>query len=569
MPFADYQARMDAAAQAEARAWVPRPHEGTPVFDHAGLTPLETYLTGQQRPVFLMIFGAVAVLVVLGCVNVSGLMASRVQDRGRELAVRRALGAGSRQIASMLLTESLVIVGAGTLVGVALARPLMALTMRLLPDAMGLLKPPSIDLRVMTFAGLASLVAALLVSIWPIWRSVRASLSYAMSDGSQPTTRVRSTGRMLVVSLQVALGLTLALGGALLVGSLVRVWQTDPGFRTDKLLVLQARTPSGSTQVQARAIEAFLTTVRRVPGAAVAGATQSPILTGGSFMNAFADGATVAVTPGFFEATGLTLLDGRWLTPEEIASGAAVAVVSERVARRVGKGERVIGREIRGFVEMAPRPFTVVGVVADAHFGSWDRDGSGQIYGSYVLTATNQNVVTVVVQTGARPGAVLASLLPMIKNTAGDVQVTSVASAADLLDESIRQRRLESWLFGSFAVAALAIVDVGVFGLMAMTTARRTREIGVRMALGASSHAVVALLMREQLVAVVVGLGAGALVSRWAVSFVTTYLYQLTGYDRRVWGIAVALIVATAALGALVPALRASRLNPVAALRVD
>jgi len=569
LPFADYQARMDAAAQAESRVWVPRPHEGSPAFDHAGLTPLDTYLAGKQRPVFLMIFMTVAVLVLLACVNVSGLMASRVQDRGRELAVRRALGASSRQIILMFLSETAIIVVVGTVVGLAVAGPLVALTLSLLPDAMGLLKPPSIDLRVIGFAALASAVAALVVSAWPIWRSLRSLSAYSMADGSQATTRVRSTGRMVVVAAQVAMGLTLALGGALLVGSLVRVWQTAPGFSADKLLVLRGIVAGRSTEAHAASIDAFLADVGHVPGVVVASATQSPILSGGSMMNAFVDGATFAVMPGFLEATGLRLLDGRWLTPEEIASGAAVAVVSERVAKKVGKGERVVDREIRGFVEMTPRPFRVVGVVADAHFGSWDEDGTGQIYASYVLAATDQSGMTVLIRAGNRPKAVMASLLPMVRSTTGDVRVTSVATADDLLDDSVRGRRLESWLFGSVAAAALAVVGVGVFGLMAMTTARRTREIGVRMTLGATRGSVVRLLVGEQLFAVVVGLGVGALVSSWAVTFVKTYLYQLTIYDIRVWSIAIALIIATAALGAFVPALRASRLNPVAALRVE
>jgi len=569
LPLVDYQTRVDAAALAESRVWVPRPHEGSPAFDHAGLTPLETYLTGRQRPVFLIIFGTVAVLVLLACVNVSGLMASRVQDRARELAVRRALGAGSRQVAAMLLSESVIIVLVGTTVGLALAGPLVVLTLRLLPDAMGLLKPPSIDLRVIGFAVVTSAVAALVVSAWPVWRSLRSPAAYSMTNGSQATRRVRSTGRTVVVAAQVAMGLTLALGGALLVGSLVGVWQTDPGFRVDNLLVLRGIVAAGSTEARSHAIDAFLSDVGRVPGVAIASATQSPLLSGGSMMNAFADGATLAVMPGFLEATGLTLLEGRWLTPEEIASGAAVAVVSERVAKKVGKGGRVVDREIRGFVESGPRPFRVVGVVADAHFGSWDQEGSGEIYASYGLAATDQRSMTVVIRTGNRTRAVMTSLLPMVRNATGDVRVTSVATADDLLDESVRGRRLESWLFGSYAAAALAVVGVGVFGLMAMTTARRTREIGIRMAIGATRASVVRLLVREQLSAVVVGLGAGALVSSWAVTFVKSHLYQLTIYDIRVWSIAVALIVMTAALGIFVPSLRASRQDPIAALRVE
>ena len=150
-PLSEYQARMDASALAEAAEWVPAANEGTPVFTRVGLGPLETFLTGQQRPVFLLVFAAAATLVVLGCVNLSGLMASRVQDRARELAVRQALGAGPRQLAVLLLAESACVTAAGGLLGLALARPLTALTLRLLPDNLGLLKPTVLDWRVVAF----------------------------------------------------------------------------------------------------------------------------------------------------------------------------------------------------------------------------------------------------------------------------------------------------------------------------------------------------------------------------------------------------------------------------------
>jgi ABC-type antimicrobial peptide transport system permease subunit len=316
------------------------------------------------------------------------------------------------------------------------------------------------------------------------------------------------------------------------------------------------------------AIGLFTEDVRRMPGVEAVAATASPLIGHGVLMNAFVDGATYAVTPGFFEAMGLTLIDGRWLTTAEVQSGAAVAVVSAKVATRIAGSERAVGRQIKGYRNQVPQLFTVVGVVADARLGSWDQEGQGQVYGPYLATADSQPSVRVIVRAeGSRN--LIASLMARLAGETGSVQIRSIAVAEDLLDETVRGRRLESWLFGAFAVAALVIVGVGMFGLMAMSTAGRTREIGIRVALGAQQRAIVRLLLGEQLPAIVFGLAAGGLVAVWAVRFVKSGLYQLTAYDPRVWTAAVALMLAAAALGAAIPSLMASNTDPVKALHAD
>lgn len=567
LSLSDYQARMDAAAVAEATDWVPRPSDGTPVFTRVGLTPIETFLTGQQRPVFTLVFATAAMLVLLGCLNVSGLMTSRVHDRAREFGVRRALGGSPRHLATLVLVENTVAATVGGLLGFALIGPMMALTLRLLPDHLGLLKPPIVDWRVIGFLALMVATASAVTSLWPIRKGLRAASASALTDVAQPTVRTRSVGRSLLVAGQVALGLMLTLGGVLLVGSLVQVWRTNPGFRADRLLVLSGFVRGRSIADRAQAINAFTDDVRRMPGVEAVAATASPLIGHGVLMNAFVDGATYAVTPGFFEAMGLTLIDGRWLTTAEIQSGAAVAVVSAKVATRIAGSERAVGRQIKGYRNQVPQPFTVVGVVADARLGSWDQEGQGQVYGPYLATADQISVRVIVRAEGARN--LIAPLMQRLAGDTGSVQIRSVGAAEDLLDETVRGRRLESWLFGAFAVAALVIVGVGLFGLMAMTTAKRTREIGIRIALGARQHAIVRLLLGEQLPAIVFGLAAGGLVSVWAVRFVKSGLYQLAAYDPRIWTAAFALMLGAAAFGAAIPSLMASNTDPVKALRAD
>jgi ABC-type antimicrobial peptide transport system permease subunit len=284
-------------------------------------------------------------------------------------------------------------------------------------------------------------------------------------------------------------------------------------------------------------------------------------------MNAFADGATVAVRPGFAEAMGLRLVAGRWLSNEEFATGAPVAVMSSRAAAKVFGSESAVGRQIKGFVNQKPQPFDVVGVVQDPQLGHWDDQRLGQVFAPYAVASDEQTSVSVVVR-AERPDQTMALLLPMVqRRDAPDVRVISAAMAADLLNESVRPRRLNSWLFGGFAASALAIVGVGILGLLAMSATKRTREIGIRMAMGSTPTQVVQLLLKEQLFAVVTGLVAGGIVAAWALRFVRIYLFKMDGSDPRVWAVAVFVMLAVALIGAAIPSVRASRIDPSRALR--
>jgi hypothetical protein len=304
-------------------------------------------------------------------------------------------------------------------------------------------------------------------------------------------------------------------------------------------------------------------------------------------MNAFMSGASVAVRPapigftgftgstgstgstGFLEATGIDVTAGRWFTETELRSGALVAVVSERVAARAFPGQPAVGQQIKGFVRGQAAMFDVIGVVRDARMTSWDADTIGQVYGPYsVVRDSGQPSISVIARSD-RPDRVLRDLLALARQPSSDVRIERASIGADILNETVRARRLNSWLFGAFALAALVIVGVGILGLMAMNAARRTREIGIRMALGSTPARVVRLLISEEMMAVAVGLIAGGLISAWAVQFVRSYLYHVAGTDARLWAGAVAIIVTVALIGAAIPAWRASRINPSRALRAD
>jgi len=551
-----YQARFKQVSQT-----VHRELEGK-AWDLAAIRPFETDLVNRRSQSFPVVFGAALFVVLIACVNVSGLMASRSLDRRREIALRRALGARTRDITSLALAESALLIGTGTALALLLSGPVLALVRSLLPPDLGLLKTPALDGRVMAFAALAAASSAGIVSLWPLWQQVR--LHAQLAEGGHASPRTRSTGRFFVVAVQVALGLVLTLGGALLVGSLVRVWQNDLGHRSDDVVVLEG-TPEGATPAErANTLDAFLGKVRTLPGVESAGATAAPLWSSGGPGGAFR-GDTYPITEGFVETVAPRLIEGRWPTPEEISTGAPVVVVTPFVVEREMEGKPAIGHSLVG----GKVAFTVIGVAESALYGGLEwMKGWPQYYVPYRAVAARP-AATIVIRSRTNAPDLLAWALREYRSPATPVRLTSAATADGRLGDTVRPRRLQAWLFGSFAVAALVVVGTGVLGLVAMNVARRTREVGIRVALGATRGGIVRLLMREQLLGVGCGLAAGGLASMWLVQFVRGYLYEMTVYDARAWAIAMATVAIVASIGVLVPARRASATSPVRALRSE
>jgi hypothetical protein len=272
-----------------------------------------------------------------------------------------------------------------------------------------------------------------------------------------------------------------------------------------------------------------------------------------------------AVTSDFYRVLQPQLVMGRFPTDAELESGAPVVVVSESVARAYWPNASPLGQTLT-YLRVTV-PFVVVGVVKDVRWNQWDAEVAS-IYGPHARVSRSASL-TVFIRSRRSAGQITAQAIRAIAAADPLIRTTQASTLAERFADSVRPRRFQSWLFGSFAMCALVIVGVGILGLIAMATARRTREMGIRLALGATRDNLVGLLLREQLLAIVLGLIIGSLVSAWAVRFVKVYLYQITPYDPRVWTAAVVAIVATAAIGTVIPARRASGVDPVQALRAE
>jgi hypothetical protein len=271
------------------------------------------------------------------------------------------------------------------------------------------------------------------------------------------------------------------------------------------------------------------------------------------------------VTEGFYDVIAPQVVAGRLPTGDELRTAAPLLVVSERVAHSYWPGRSAVGETLTHWQSKAA--YTVIGVVKDVRWLAWDME-SPIIYAPYA-SASRAPWLTYFIRTNANTGRVTQDVIKAIEETDHLARPRRAGTLDSIFRESVSLRRFQSWLFGGFAAAALVVVAVGIFGLLAMSTARRTKEVGIRCALGATPKSVVRLILREQAVAVVAGLAAGGAVAGWAVGFVKGYLYELTVSDPRIWLSAVGLIMLTALIGALVPALRASRIDPLKALRVE
>jgi len=579
----DASARLsaEAAAWAAAHPAAPGP-PGLPErsrilrspFDRVGLDPIHSALTSILSEKAWVVFAAAAALVLLASLNATSLVIARIRDRWRDLAVRRALGARYADLVRGIAVENAVLVTAATLVGVAAAGPLLTVTLRLLGGGyLVVLKPPTVDARVLAYSAVIAVSCVAFVTLFSARAAVRAGLRPAIAQGGGTTSRER--GRISIVSVEIAVALVIAVAGALVAGSLMRVWGEDPGFDTRDTALLSISQPSGAS---ASEIEDLVATVGRIPGVVRAGGTGHLVLerafNGSEFdrpsgVSPAEPGSgfpieSVPVTHGFLEAAGLQPIDGRLPTDAEFISGAPVIVVTATVARQYWPGQRAVGQTLanRG------RDYAVVGLVPDVRLMSLDLEAQGEIFWP-VAAMTRPVIGGMIVRLEPGGRRALAAVANEVVQRCPKCWFRSAQMLTDALADTIRPRRFSAWLFSAFGVAALLIVGTGILGLAAMTTNRRTREIGVRMALGATRLDVMRQILREQVMAVAIGLVAGGMVAAWLVRFVTSYLYQISVYDTRSWAMAIAALLVVAGLGALLPAARASRIDPVRALRVE
>jgi predicted permease len=538
-------------------------------FDTVRVRPLRVFLVSAIHPFAAASFAVAAALLLLGVLNLAGLAAGRAIDRQRELSLRVALGSSTWTLVRLLAKEHAVVVTAGTGVGLIAAPFLLSAAVALLPPGIMLVGTPAMNGRVVAFGITSAVIAVAIVTAWSVRSALTTGVRPVLAEAAGATPRMRSRGRAFLIGGQVAVALVMALGGALLAASLVRVWHEDPGFETARRAKIRVNSPSTFSLDR---MNALLDAIAHVPGVQAVGGLDEPFLeratTGSLFQKPAGalptgDVEQLSVTSGFFRAAGIAAIEGRLPTADEFDLGRRVIVVSRGVAAAFWPGRSAIGQTLN----QNGAAFEVIGVVPDIRHASLDRDSEGEIYSSNALQQ-RPDLLNLLIAFNRDPRRPLAQVQAELAASAPDMKVVRVEMLTDTLRASVQLRRFQAWLFGAFGGAALAIVGVGMLGTVAMVVARRTREIGIRMALGASWSNVTSMVVREQSRSIAAGAACGGLISIWLVRYLGDYLYKMTAYDWSAWTAAAVALLAVTVAGAIVPALRASRIDPVKALRI-
>jgi putative ABC transport system permease protein len=515
------------------------------------------------------------------------LLLVRGARRGREIAVRAALGAGRRRIVSQLLIESLVLSLVGGAVGVGLAAWWVSLIARFGPRDIPRLAEASIDGRVLLFALAASCASAVLFGLVPALQLSRPDVNALLQDVGRSATpgRTRRTlSRALLIG-ETAISLVLIVGSALLVKSLAALVQVGAGFRIDHLLTFHLPMPTskfliGDQYQRDRVRSYFEDVVARLearPDVVSAAATLELPLGGGGYR--LWQGFEVTghpetgvqktlvvynnVTPHFFATMEMPVRTGRVLTEQDRA--APVAVVNEAFARAFLPGENPIGRHIR--LESHPTLLEIVGVVGDLKPDGFDSQPNPTVYKSFAQDP--KPFMAIVVRTRTEPAALAASLSGELLKIDTDVPPYRVRSAEELVARSLSARRFGTMLMAAFAIAALTLALVGLYAVVSNLVAQRTREIGLRVALGASPAGVLASVLRQALGPSCIGLVLGTAVAGLAAPTMRGLLYGVEPLDPFVMVVVPVALAGACILACLVPAHRALRIDPVIALRTE
>ena len=547
--------------------------------------PLREELAGKTHTTVVVMLAASAALLLIGCVNLANLLMSRGAVRGREVAVRTALGAGRGRLVAQFLTESLVLAGVGAAAGLALAVPVMRLLEAVVPDTMGPVRL-TLDWRVLAFSAGVTIAAALTFGLMPALRGTRVAPSNGLRDGGRGTTSARSQWlqHALIVT-QTALAVVLLTCGGLLLQTFQHLRNTDLGMQTERLLTFE--TPLfryGDNEKRIAFVNAQLDAIRAIPGVVNAGATSQIPLKNMDAQATFywLQGQTKdqvkgqvalmrTVTHEYLQTIGARLREGRFLESSDRRSESPVAIVNESFANRNFPGRSAIGAQFKyGNLGDKGYWYTIVGVVKEIHEVGMAEDPRPAVYRTHEQSdQVGALPGGIAVRTSVEPTTIVASVRQAIQALDPNMPIANVRTADDIFGRELSTPTQSTTLLGAFAVLALLLASIGLYGVLSYAVTQRTNEIGVRMALGATPGQILWSVSRRGLALTVVGLTIGLALTPLAAQLLTALLYGFQPHYATAFGIVSLVLLVVAALACLVPARRASHVDPVAALRAD
>ena len=575
-----------ASAATEMRAIAARLAEQFPLENggtSAHVESLHSLLVGDARAPLYTVLVAVALLLIIACANVANLQLAHAVARRREMSVRAALGAGRGRLARQLLTESVMLSVLGGVLGVGVAYGAVAILIKIMPIDLTFFSPISVDGRVMAFAAVVSITTGIVFGLAPALQASRSSFRDALAarSGGLAARVGRVELRAAFVVAQIALSVILLIGAGLLARTLVKLQRVDLGFDPANVLTMEFRLPA-TKYSEPQQISDFFTRaiaeIRAVPGVTSAALARAVPLSGNSDARAYTasgvpepeKGAAPVmqlntVSPGYFRTVRLPLVSGRDLTERDDAQAPLVVVVNETLARREWPNRSAIGQQIR-YVD-SDRWLTVVGVARDAkHFGPAEAPRP-QAYIPYMQSP--QIFTSVVVRTNGDPLSFGPLVRDAIWRVDRDQPVWRIRTLESIVTAALGSKRVLLGLVAVFAMVAVILSGVGIYGVMSFAVTQRTHEVGVRMALGARGSEVLRLIVRQGLRLTAIALGLGLVTSLGTARLLADQLFGVTPTDPVTFALVPVLLGVVAMLACYLPARRASRLDPLVALRRD
>lgn len=542
-------------------------------------------LVARTKPAIIALLGAVGFLLLIACVNVANLLLSRASVREREVALRTAIGAGRLRLIRQLLTESALLAIVGGVLGVGLAWLGMRTLVAIAPPELPRLADIIVDVRVVGFTFGIALLTGLVFGLVPAIQISRTGLSQALKEGGRSASSgVGRVVRRALVVVQVALALVLLTGAGLMVQSFMRLQRVDIGFDPARVLTLEV-TLAGQAYAQPAAVTGFFTrmveSVRAVPGVDGSAMISDLFLsTTPNSTNFNIEGRPVftpaesvevpvdSITPGYFATMGIAVKQGREFTASDSPDAQQVAIINETMARRFWPGESPLGRRFTyGTPDANTQWMTIVGVVGDTRRVGYDAPVRPETY--LPLAQAPSRGMMLVVRSARDPIQLASSIRAAVASLDASQPVHHVATVEQLLGNLTAERRLNTLLFALFAIVAALLAAAGVYGVIAYSVEQRTRELGVRLALGAKPREVFALVLKEGLVLAAIGVTLGIVAAFGATQVMRSLLYDTSATDPATYAVMAASALAVALIACVVPALRATRVDPLTALRAD
>jgi len=577
-------ARASEAARAAVRLTAEKNPKATQDVSARARRYIDT-IVGDYRQRLLILLGAVGLVLLIACVNVANLLLARGTVRARELAIRAALGAGRGRLIRQLLAESLVLALAGATLGVAIAFGLVKVLVSLAPSGVPRLQHAGVNGVVLAFTFVVAIVCSVVIGLVPSLRTAGPGLQTSLREGGRGAGGARRDPlRAFLVATEIALAMTLLTGSGLLIRTAIHLQEVNPGFKSTNLMTARLLLPTRyrDAALIARTYDQIRTAASEVPGVQHAALVSMVPLTHNQLATSLApEGRTLSAderintdfrytSPDYFDTMGMSFIDGRDFDRTDDASAPKVCIISAALAKKLWPGERAVGKRI----EVMSDKMTVVGVAGDVHDAALSVPPAPTLYMPFQQTpagmwaATSRSLV-LVTRTVPRPETILPALRKAVMSVDASVPLADEGSMSDILSSSMAKSRFNMMLLATLGVIALVLASIGVYGVVAYFVSQRTREIGVRMALGAAPRDIWRLVLNRGLRPIVWGAIAGTVLSLLTTRLLREQLFGVAPNDPTTLMVVGALLLGVAVLATITPARRAMRVMPSSALAAE